>query len=148
MRQRFAGSAAACASSCSTICVRACSRQTSTNPRSIRSIVTCWLTMAWSPAKRTPLKGQRLESLETAQAYLDRWETNWADKRIHGTTKRQVAAMFAEERPHLLRRFISLHDIIMVPYCQIVRGSGRFRSSQLRCETVIAYTRTLGCLNS
>ena len=26
----------------------------------------------------------------------------WADTRIHGTTKRQVAAMFAEEKPHLL----------------------------------------------
>ena len=53
-------------------------------------------------AKKTPLKGQRFESLDAAQAYLDRWETNWADTRIHGTTKRQVATMFAEERPHLL----------------------------------------------
>ncbi len=53
-------------------------------------------------AQRTPLKGQRFESLAQAQAYLDRWETNWADTRIHGTTKRQVAAMFAAERPHLL----------------------------------------------
>jgi transposase len=53
-------------------------------------------------AKRTPLKGQRFESLEQAQGYLDRWKTNWADTRIHGTTKRQVAAMFVEERPHLL----------------------------------------------
>jgi transposase len=53
-------------------------------------------------AKKTPLKGQRFESLETAQAYLDHWESRWADTRIHGTTKRQVAAMFAEERPHLL----------------------------------------------
>lgn len=53
-------------------------------------------------AQKTPLKGQRFESLEEAQAYLDRWETNWADTRIHGTTKRQVAAMFAEEKPHLL----------------------------------------------
>jgi transposase len=52
--------------------------------------------------KRTPLKGQRFESLEEAQAYLDRWEANWADTRIHGTTKRQVAAMFAEEKPTLL----------------------------------------------
>jgi transposase len=52
-------------------------------------------------AKRTPLKGLRFERLELAQAYLDRWEENWADTRIHGTTKRQVAAMFAEERPHL-----------------------------------------------
>jgi transposase len=53
-------------------------------------------------AKNTPLKGQRFENLEEAQAYLDRWEERWADTRIHGTTKRQVAAMFAEERPALL----------------------------------------------
>jgi transposase len=53
-------------------------------------------------AKNTPLKGKRFESLEEAQAYLDRWETSCADTRIHGTTKRQVAAMFAEEKPSLL----------------------------------------------
>src|SRR5262249_3920679 len=52
-------------------------------------------------AQKTPLRGQRFEHIETAQSYLDRWETNWADTRIHGTTKRQVAAMFAEEKPHL-----------------------------------------------
>jgi hypothetical protein len=50
--------------------------------------------------QKTPLKGIRFESLEEAQAYLDRWEQHWADTRIHGTTKRQVAAMFAEEKPH------------------------------------------------
>ena len=49
------------------------------------------------------LKGLRFESLAEAQAYLDRWETRWADTRIHGTTKRQVSEMFAEEHPHLLR---------------------------------------------
>jgi hypothetical protein len=53
-------------------------------------------------AKKTPLKGMRFESLEEAQAYLDNWESRWADTRIHGTTKRQVAAMFAEEKPFLL----------------------------------------------
>ena len=53
-------------------------------------------------AQKTPLKGLRFESLEEAQAYLDRWEERWADTRIHGTTKRQVAAMFSEERPALL----------------------------------------------
>jgi len=53
-------------------------------------------------SQKTPLKGMRFESLEEAQAYLDRWEERWADTRIHGTTKRQVAAMFAEEKPHLL----------------------------------------------
>jgi Mu transposase-like protein len=53
-------------------------------------------------AQRTPLKGKRFESLEEAQAYLDRWAANCADTRIHGTTKRQVAAMFVEEKPALL----------------------------------------------
>ena len=53
-------------------------------------------------AQKTPLKGQRFESMEQAQAYLDHWEQRWADTRIHGTTKRQVAAMFAEEKPALL----------------------------------------------
>ena len=48
------------------------------------------------------LKGLRFESLEEAQTYLDHWEAKWADTRIHGTTKRQVAAMFAEEKPSLL----------------------------------------------
>lgn len=52
-------------------------------------------------AQKTPLKGLRFESLEEAQSYLDHWEATWADTRIHGTTKRQVAAMFAEERPAL-----------------------------------------------
>src|SRR6059036_3728643 len=53
-------------------------------------------------AQKTPLKGQRFESLEQAQAYLDQWELRWADTRIHGTAKRQVAAMFTEEKPFLL----------------------------------------------
>lgn len=53
-------------------------------------------------AQKTPLKGLRFESLEDAQVYLDRWEAHWADTRIHGTTKRQVTTMFAEERPALL----------------------------------------------
>jgi transposase len=52
-------------------------------------------------AQKTPLKGLRFESLTDAQAHLDHWEQRWADTRIHGTTKRQVAAMFAEERPAL-----------------------------------------------
>ena len=53
-------------------------------------------------AQKTPLKGMHFENPEEAQTYLDQWETRWADTRIHGTTKRQVAAMFAEERPALL----------------------------------------------
>jgi hypothetical protein len=53
-------------------------------------------------AQNTPLKGQRFEFVSEGQSYMDRWEENWADKRIHGTTKRQVAAMFAEEKAALL----------------------------------------------
>ncbi len=52
-------------------------------------------------AQKTPLQGQRFETIEEAQAYLDRWEERWADTRIHGTTKRQVSVMFAEEKPAL-----------------------------------------------
>jgi transposase len=47
------------------------------------------------------LRGLRFENIEEAQAYLDRWEERWADTRIHGTTKRQVSVMFAEEKPAL-----------------------------------------------
>src|SRR5271156_2136286 len=53
-------------------------------------------------AQKTPLKGLRFETLQQAQDHLDQWEARWADTRIHGTTKRQVAVMFAEERPALL----------------------------------------------
>jgi transposase len=53
-------------------------------------------------AKKTPLKGKRFgQGLEAAQAELDHWEARWADTRIHGTTKRQVSTMFAEEKPAL-----------------------------------------------
>jgi transposase len=51
--------------------------------------------------QKTPLQGMRFETLDEAQTYLDRWDARWADTRIHGTTKRQVAAMFAEEQPAL-----------------------------------------------
>ena len=50
--------------------------------------------------QRTPLKASASRR-SRRPAYLDRWDAHWADTRIHGTTKRQVAAMFAEERPTL-----------------------------------------------
>ena len=49
----------------------------------------------------TALKGRRFESIEEQNTFLAQWEKNWAAKRIHGTERRQVQAMFAEERPHL-----------------------------------------------
>ena len=49
----------------------------------------------------TALKGKRFETLEEQNAYLEHWESRWAASRIHGTERRQVQAMFEEERPHL-----------------------------------------------
>jgi len=49
------------------------------------------------------LKGHEFDSLAAQNRHLDGWETNVADTRIHGTTRRQVGKVFAEEeRPTLL----------------------------------------------
>jgi len=50
----------------------------------------------------TALKGRRFESHEEQNLFLQRWNERWAFTRIHGTTKRQVRAMFEEERPALM----------------------------------------------
>jgi transposase len=49
----------------------------------------------------TALKGRRFESIDEQNDFLAHWERNWAAKRIHGTERRQVQAMFEEERSHL-----------------------------------------------
>ena len=49
----------------------------------------------------TALKGKRFETIEEQNAYLEHWETKWAASRIHGSERRQVQAMFEDERPHL-----------------------------------------------
>ena len=49
----------------------------------------------------TALKGKRFESIEAQNEFLEHWETNWAAKRIHGTERQQVQAMYEAERPHL-----------------------------------------------
>jgi transposase len=49
----------------------------------------------------TALKGRRFENIEDQNTYLEQWETRWAAPRIHGSAKRQVEAMFQEERAHL-----------------------------------------------
>ncbi|MGC0394881.1 IS21 family transposase [Bradyrhizobium sp. USDA 241] len=49
----------------------------------------------------TALAGRRFETLEAQNEFLRHWEENWASKRIHGSTRRQVEAMFQEEKPHL-----------------------------------------------
>jgi transposase len=49
----------------------------------------------------TALRGRGFETLEEQNAFLLHWEEKWAALRIHGSTKRQVEAMFQEEKPHL-----------------------------------------------
>jgi transposase len=49
----------------------------------------------------TALGGRRFDSIEEQNAFLVRWEANWASKRLHGRARRQVEAMFQEEKPHL-----------------------------------------------
>jgi len=51
--------------------------------------------------KSNALKGRSFKSLAEQNHFLLHWEKNVADRRIHGTTCQQVAARFAQERPHL-----------------------------------------------
>jgi hypothetical protein len=61
----------------------------------------CLLRCPGFPSRPHAILGSFFSLSIEAQAYLDQWEEHWADKRIHGRTKRQVAAMFAEEKPFL-----------------------------------------------
>ena len=49
----------------------------------------------------TALKGRKFESIDEQNEWLAHWEERWAAPRIHGRKKRQVLAMFAEEKPAL-----------------------------------------------
>jgi transposase len=51
--------------------------------------------------RESALRGHKFASLAALNGHLREWEATVADMRIHGTTRRQVAAMFEEERPHL-----------------------------------------------
>lgn len=53
-------------------------------------------------AQNNAVKGRTFESLAEQNLFLSVWEKNVADKRIHGTTRRQVGKLFDEiERPAL-----------------------------------------------
>ena len=52
--------------------------------------------------QNTALKGRKFESIDAQNAWLAHWEERWAATRIHGRKKRQVMAMFLEEKAHLL----------------------------------------------
>ncbi|MEA3287380.1 MAG: IS21 family transposase [Candidatus Marinimicrobia bacterium] len=47
------------------------------------------------------LGGKRFESIDEQNTHLQNWNNTWASTRIHGTTKRQVNAMFKKEQPAL-----------------------------------------------
>ncbi len=52
--------------------------------------------------KHNALKGRRFQSLEETNGFLQRWNRQIAQQRIHGSTRRQVLAHFLEvERPAL-----------------------------------------------
>lgn len=51
--------------------------------------------------KNNALKGKIFASLAKQNEYLRDWEKNTADKRIHGTIRKQVEKAFEEEKPHL-----------------------------------------------
>jgi transposase len=52
--------------------------------------------------KENALAGRTFASLAAQNHFLAHWESTIADLRIHGTTKRQVAQLFAAEKPALL----------------------------------------------
>jgi transposase len=53
--------------------------------------------------KNNALKGRTFASLAEQNRFLQDWEQNVADTRVHGTTRRQVGKLFTEiERPALL----------------------------------------------
>jgi len=52
--------------------------------------------------KSNALKGRSFTSLAEQNQFLGHWEQTVADVRIHGTTRKQVAFLFAEEQPSLL----------------------------------------------
>jgi transposase len=49
----------------------------------------------------TALKGRKYDSIEEQNTWLAHWEERWAAPRIHGRKKRQVLAMYLEEKPLL-----------------------------------------------
>lgn len=51
--------------------------------------------------QETALKGRTFESIEDQNEFLMHWEEKWAAPRVHGRAKRQVQAMFEEEKPFL-----------------------------------------------
>jgi len=66
-------------------------------------------------AQNNALQGRTFTSLQEQNEHLAQWEATIADTRIHGTTKRQVGKVFAEEersqlKPLCAERFPFFHE--------------------------------------
>lgn len=66
--------------------------------------------------QNTALKGRKFDTIEQQNEHLEQWEQRWAAQRIHGREKRQVQAMFEEERAQLtalpLLHFAYFKDLV------------------------------------
>lgn len=97
------------------------------------------------------LKGRRFGSLREQNEFLRYWENNIADKRIHGTTKRQVARMFEEEKPFLQPLPASLYEVFAEVKRKVHRDGhvevkGAYYSvpaEYVRREIWVRYTNTM-----
>jgi len=97
------------------------------------------------------LKGRKFSSLQEQNDFLRNWEKNVADKRIHGTTKRQVAQMFEEEKPFLKPLPASLFEVFSEGQRKVHRDGhievkGAYYSvpaEYLRKKVWVRYTNTM-----
>jgi len=60
--------------------------------------------------KTNGLAGREFVSVAAQNQFLAQWEQTVADQRIHGTTRKQVAQLFVEEKPSLLPLPASLFE--------------------------------------
>ena len=97
------------------------------------------------------LKGRKFSSLQEQNDFLRNWEKNVADKRIHGTTKRQVAQMFEGEKPFLKPLPASLFEVFSEGQRKVHRDGhievkGAYYSvpaEYLRKKVWVRYTNTM-----
>jgi hypothetical protein len=76
-----------------------------------------------SYAKNNALKGRQFATLGEQNAHLLHWEEQVADKRVHGTTRRQVTAVFEEERKALGPLPASVYESYQEGRCRVQRDS-------------------------
>ena len=73
--------------------------------------------------KGNALAGRTFDCLAAENQWLIKWESTVADLRIHGTTKRQVAQLFEQEKKHLLPLPASLFAVFREAPRQVHRDS-------------------------